>query len=133
MPREPGIYRSVARVADMADVVLTDGGKNWLHGAVSLRKTPRDIREVFDAAFEGHPSMKHVIVVDDDINIHDPSELEYAVATRFQGHRDAYLFKGKRGSTLDPSTDEDGRTTKLGIDATKPAGRESDYEFARIP
>jgi UbiD family decarboxylase len=133
MPREPGIYSSVSEVAEVRNTCLTDGGKNWLQGAVSLSKTPDDIKGVIEKAFAGHQSMKHVIIVNDDIDIFNPDEIEYAISTRFQAHKDAYVFKNMRGSTLDPSTDEDGLTTKVGIDATIPIGRDPEYEFARIP
>jgi UbiD family decarboxylase len=133
MPREPGIYSSVGEVAEVSNACLTDGGKNWLQGAVSLSKTPDDIKSVIEKAFAGHQSMKHVIIVNDDIDIFKADEIEYAISTRFQAHKDAYVFKNMRGSTLDPSTDEDGLTTKVGIDATIPIGRDPEYEFARIP
>ena len=55
------------------------------------------------------------------------------ISTRFQAHKDAYVYRNMRGSTLDPSTDEDGLTTKVGLDATIPPGREAEYEFAKIP
>jgi UbiD family decarboxylase len=133
MPREPGIYSSASEVAEVRNVCLTDGGKNWLQGAVSLSKTMPDIKAVIEKAFAGHQSMKHVIIVNDDIDIFKADEIEYAISTRFQAHKDVYLFKNMRGSTLDPSTDEDGMTTKVGIDATIPMGREPEYEFAKIP
>jgi len=133
MPREPGIFSSVSEVAQVSNACLTVGGKNWLHGAVSLAETPGDIEKVIERAFAGHQSMKHVIIVNDDIDIFNSEELEYAVSTRFQAHKDAYVYRDMRGSTLDPSTDEDGLTTKVGLDATIPLGREPEYEFAQIP
>ena len=39
-------------------------------------------------AFAGHYDVKHVIVVDEDVDIHNPAEVEWAVATRFQADRD---------------------------------------------
>jgi len=133
MPREPGIYRAVSEVAEVSNVCLSDGGCNWLHGVVALRKGRWRIEQVIERAFAYHRSMKHLVVVDEDIDIHDPLALEYAIATRFQADRDAYVYRDAVGSTLDPSGGEDGRTTKVGIDATIPPGRESRYEPARIP
>ncbi|GBE19100.1 phenolic acid decarboxylase subunit C [archaeon BMS3Abin16] len=133
MPREPGIYSAVSEVAEVKYACLTNGGKNWLHGVVSLSKTPDDVKSVIEHAFEGHKSMKHVVIVNDDIDIFNSDEIEYAISTRFQAHRDTYVYRNMRGSTLDPSTDEDGLTTKVGIDATIPPGREPEYEFAKIP
>lgn len=61
--------------------------------------------------------MKHVLVVDSDIDIHDPRDLEYALATRMRGDEDIVLYPNVRGSTLDPRSNE-GMTTKVGVDAT---------------
>jgi len=58
-------------------------------------------------------------VVDEDIDIHDPQEVEWAVATRFQADRDLVLVSDCRASRLDP-TSRSGIGAKLGIDATKP-------------
>jgi UbiD family decarboxylase len=133
MPREPRIYSSVNQIASVSNACLTDGGRNWLQGAVALKKGERDMKKVIEQAFAGHPSMKHVIIVDDDIDIFDPKDIEYAISTRFQAHKDTYVFKNMRGSTLDPSTDEDGMTSKVGIDATIPSRKGPEYEFAKIP
>jgi UbiD family decarboxylase len=80
------------------------------------------------AAFTGHPSMKRVIVVDSDIDIYDDKQVEWALATRFQGDRDIVMVEGARGSTLDPSSPLPDRTTaKLGLDATIPLGRGDEF------
>ncbi len=124
MPREPTIFREVSRVVDCLDVRITPGGCSWLHGAVKIRKQHGDDgRKAIEAAFAGHASMKHVFVVDEDIDIDDPRALEWALATRFQGDRDLVLRPGERGSSLDPSSNSETReTTKLGFDLTIPAG-----------
>jgi UbiD family decarboxylase len=130
MPREPKIYSEVSRVVKVKNVCLTDGGVNWLHGVVSIKKeNEEDGRKAIKAALEAHPSMKHVVIVDDDINIFEPDDIEFAIATRFQGHKDLVVIEGSKGSSLDPSA-EDGKTTKLGIDATKTLGMEKAFEKA---
>ena len=70
-------------------------------------------------AFSGHPDLKQIIVVDDDVNIHDPAAVEWAVATRFQASKDLVVIPRAQGSRLDPSG-EDGLVDKMGLDATKP-------------
>ncbi len=126
MPREPTIWREVGKVCDVRDVYITPGGTSWLHGAVSIRtKGPDDGRKAIEAAFSGHKSMKHVFVVDDDIDIHDPDDIEWAMATRFQGDRDLVIMEKQKGSSLDPSSDLETReTTKVGFDLTIPAGKD---------
>jgi UbiD family decarboxylase len=135
MPREPTIYGEVSKVCNVTDVYITPGGCSWLHGAVSIRqKRPDDGRRAIEAAFNGHRSMKHVFVVDDDINIHDPDQIEWAMATRFQGDRDM-IIKQEKGSSLDPSSDLTTReTTKIGFDLTIPKGRDAkDFKKEPLP
>ncbi|MBM4429523.1 MAG: UbiD family decarboxylase, partial [Chloroflexi bacterium] len=79
MPREPTIYDEVSKVCPCINVLLTPGGSSWLHALVQIRKQhPDDGRRAIEAAFRGHGSLKHVLVVDDDINIYDPLEVEWA-------------------------------------------------------
>ena len=61
------------------------------------------------------------MIVDEDIDIHNPMEVEWAFATRFQGDRGLVLKTDQTGSSLDPSADPITRTTtKVGFDVTKP-------------
>ncbi len=126
MPKEPTIYNEVSKVAECRNVLITIGGGSWLHGVVQIKKKEdTDIKNVIEAAFRGHGSMKHVMIVDEDVDIYDPNALEWAIATRFQGDRDLYIYPDQPGSSLDPSgKHEQGkktRTTKVGIDATIPS------------
>jgi len=123
LPREVTIYREVSKVAKVVDLALSPGGCSWLHGVISIKKESEgQPKKVMEAAFKGHKSMKRVIVVDDDIDIHNPEEVEWALATRFQVCRDMVKIH-ERGSSLDPSKYEDGTTDKWGLDATKPIGK----------
>ena len=125
MPREPTIFREVSKVCECRDVSVTPGGCSWLHAVVSIRKkNPDDGKKAIEAAFRGHKSLKHVWVLDDDIDVHNPNDVEWAMATRFQGDRDI-VIKKEKGSSLDPSSDLETRmTTKMGFDLTIPAGRD---------
>ncbi len=137
MPREPTIYAAVSEVCECRDVAITPGGASWLHAVVSIvKRGPEDGRRAIEAAFRGHGSLKHVVVVDDDINVHDPAEVEWAIATRFQADRDLVMLSGQPGSSLDPSAahvpGQKTRTAKMGLDATIPWGaKQKDYEKAR--
>ena len=100
--------------------MITPGGCSWLHGVLQIEKnSPDDGKKAIDAAFKGHKSMKHVVVVDEDIDIHKPSDVEWAIATRFQAEKDI-VIKKEKGSSLDPSADSDMTTSKVGVDATVP-------------
>lgn len=127
MPREPTIFREVNKVCECVDVLVTPGGCSWLHGAVAIKKKdPEDGKRAIEAAFKGHTSMKHVFIVDDDIDIHNPEEIEWALATRFQGDRDIVIKEKVKGSSLDPSSDLETReTTKIGFDLTMPLDRDA--------
>jgi len=125
LPREPTIYTEVSKVCRCSNVVLTPGGGTWLHGVVQIEKRGSDDgQRAIDAAFRGHPSLKHVVIVDDDIDVYDPHDVEWAIATRFQADRDLVLLENQPGSSLDPSAThvpgEKTRTTKMGLDATIP-------------
>ncbi len=125
LPREPTIYAEVNKVCRCLNVLLTPGGASWLHAVVQIEK--RDAHDgwrAIDAAFRGHSSLKHVVVVDEDIDIHDPNDVEWAIATRFQAHSDLVVLEGRPSSSLDPSAThipgQKTRTTKMGLDATIP-------------
>ncbi|MCD6236296.1 MAG: UbiD family decarboxylase, partial [Thaumarchaeota archaeon] len=136
MPREAAIYREVSRISDVADVRLTEGGCSWLHCAISIRKRSDDEPgKVIEAAFKAHPSLKHVIVVDDDIDLSNPTDIEWAIATRAQLDRDLVIKPNKYGSSLDPSADQVTRKTcKAGLDATIPMKADrSKFIRAKIP
>jgi len=117
LPREPMILKTVRQaVPRVKNVRLTEGGCCWLNGVVSIAKNKEgDGVNAILAAFTGHPSMKQVIVVDDDIDIFNDREVEWAVATRMQGDR-IIKIPGAAGSSLDPSIDV--TTYKVGYDAT---------------
>jgi len=128
VPYEPLIYRAVERVARVKNVYLTDGGCCYLHAVVQLKKEKEgEPKNAIIAAFAAHPSLKRVIVVDEDIDLFDPRDVEYALATRVRWHDDLVLIPGVKGSTLDPSS-QDGLTTKVGIDATKPLAEAGNYK-----
>lgn len=134
VPYEPRIYRAVGEVTTVKNVVLTEGGCCYLHAVVQIEKqTEGDGKNAIMAAFAAHTSLKHVVVVDDDINIFDPSDVEFAIATRVKGDMDILIIPNVRGSSLDPRGASDGTTTKVGIDATKVLIEKENFERAIIP
>ena len=119
MPRAPTIKNAVSKVVECVDVHMTDGGCGWLSSVVQIiPKNEGDGMQAIEAAFRGHPSMKQVVVVDEDIDISDPKRVEWALMTRWQPDKDTIIMSGQRGSSLDPSRSEDGVTSKIGMDAT---------------
>lgn len=130
LPQEPRIYNSVKNtIPTVQNVVLTEGGCCWLHAVVSIKKqTEGDAKNVLMAALSAHPSLKHCVIVDEDINIFDPVDVEYAIATRVKGDDDIIIIPKARGSSLDPVAEVDGTTTKVGVDATKSFKNIDDYQ-----
>ena len=137
MPKEPTIYNEVSKVVNCKNVLVTMGGGSWLHGIVQIeKKDPGDPKKAIEAAFNGHKSMKHVVIVDEDVDIYSPNAIEWAIATRFQGDTDLIIKPDQSGSSLDPSgKHEAGKktlTTKIGVDATIPTDVDkSKYEIVK--
>ena len=129
LPRTPTIKNEVNKVTNCIDVRLMKAGSGWLSATVSIEKnSDLDGEKAIEATFKGHPSLKKVVIVDDDINIGNGDEVEWAVLTRSQPDKDYYIFKNQKGSSLDPTRYPDGTTSKIGIDATIPFGMDkSEY------
>ena len=120
IPYEPVIYREVSKVCNVVNTMMTAGSRHYLHAIVQIIKSSEgDGKNAILAAFTAHPSLKHVVVVDEDIDIFSMEDVEYALATRFRGDKDLVIIRNVRGSSLDPTADDDGTTTKIGFDATK--------------
>jgi 2,5-furandicarboxylate decarboxylase 1 len=137
MPREPTVFRKVKeKGVDVLDVNITPGGASWLHIAVKIRKKNDDDGiKAIEGAFEGHKSAKHVWVYDEDIDIYDEREREWAMATRFQGDEDMLIKDREPGSSLDPSAEPKTKmTTKIGFDVTKPMETKGkSFDKAKFP
>ncbi len=137
LPVESRIRAAVKNVvATTRDVYLTEGGCNWLDAVIQIKKTLEgEPKNAILAAFAAHPSLKIAIVVDEDIDLRDPAKVEFAISTRCQADRDLVLVRDAKGSSLDPSSDQENLlTTKLGIDATCSILKDmSRFEIAKIP
>jgi 2,5-furandicarboxylate decarboxylase 1 len=114
-----------AAVPIVQDVEMTAGGLHRFNMVVQVRKTrPQDEglqRNAMLAAFATLKDLDQVIVVDHDIDIQDPIDVEYAMATRMEASRDLILIPGARGHEY-VRVSNGGIRTKLGIDATVPFG-----------
>ncbi len=97
-------------------------GCGSFHVYVSIRKTAEgQAKQAIMTVLGADHYFKHVIVVDDDIDIFNDEEVLWAVATRVQADKDLVIASGGMGTLLDPSS-PDGTSAKLGIDATRPLG-----------
>jgi 2,5-furandicarboxylate decarboxylase 1 len=135
MPREPTIYQSINKAGvKCLDVNVNPGGCSWLHAIVKIEKhSEYDGKKSIEAALTGHKSCKHVFIVDKDIDIYDPVNVEWAMATRFQGDADLLIKDKEPGSSLDPSAEPGSKmTTKMGFDMTKPLKKLEGKNFEKI-
>jgi len=137
MPREPRIWEYVRNVVpNVRGVNMTIGGMGWLHCVVSFEKFREgDPKNVLMAIFAAHPSLKHAVVVDSDIDPYDMKQVEWAIATRFKGDEDLLIVPGVRVSSLDPASDQEKEMgCKVGIDATRPMYKDPQgFKRAEIP
>jgi UbiD family decarboxylase len=121
MPREPTVFDEVKKAGvEVIDVSVNPGGSSWFHVLVKInKKSEEDGKKAIDAAMKGHTSGKHFFIVDKDIDIYNPLEVEWAMATRFQADKNLYIFTKQKGSSLDASADQITReTAKAGFDLT---------------
>ncbi|MEM1589482.1 MAG: UbiD family decarboxylase [Candidatus Bathyarchaeia archaeon] len=137
LPFEAAIYEAVSKVVPKVHAVnLSVGGSGWFHAIISIEKqVDGDAKNALLAAFAAHPSLKHAVVVDSDIDVYNLTDVEWAIATRFQAGEDLLLIENVRGSTLDSSANQEtGLTSKMGVDATRPLSKPKEkFEKAKIP
>ena len=74
----------------MKDINVTLGGCAFWHAVISIKKQPGEAKNALLAALSVM-DLKHVVVVDDDIDVNDPTEVEWAIATRVQGDKDVMI------------------------------------------
>jgi len=138
VPREANIFRAVGEVCECLDVCLTPGGCSWLHVVVRIRKQKGDDpQRAFAAAVEAHPSVKHVVIVDEDIPADVPESVAWAMATRFQASRDMTVVDDAPASSLDPSAEHrpghKTRGSKVCVDATVKGSARSAFQRVTYP
>jgi len=132
IPREATLLDHLQRsFPSVVDVHLPVGGVCRYQLIVQIEQRQEgEAKNVIMGAFAGHYDIKQVIVVDRDVNMHDPNEVQWAIATRFQADRDLVMISNAQGSKLDPSA-RNGVSAKLGLDATVPMSAEP-FDFTRI-
>ena len=109
----------------ITDISWVDSGAGPLNMIISMqKKTEGEPMRAAMLAFSQSNFIKHVIVVDDDIDPGNLRQVMWAVATRVQADRDVNILKGMQGQVLDPSLEHEIRGAGMVIDATRPADRE---------
>jgi UbiD family decarboxylase len=126
MPPEVRIWEYCMNVVPtVKGVNMTLGGNGWLHCVVAFDKVREgDPKNILMAIFAAHPSLKHAVVVDSDIDPYNMQEVEWAIATRFKGDEDLLVIPNTRVSSLDPTADQQQELgCKVGFDATRPLSK----------
>jgi UbiD family decarboxylase len=129
------VYREVKKIVpEVKAVHLTPGGTFRHHAVVSIKKRhEEEARNVILALLALGIGLKQVIVVDGDIDVYDPVDVEWALSTRMQPDRDVIIVPRIACSTLDPSVPKPRTTAGWGIDATMPIGENERFQKIKIP
>jgi UbiD family decarboxylase len=122
VPREAALLKAVRQtVPTVKNICMPVSGNCRFHAYIAIAKrTPGQAKNAICAAFAADMLLKHVVVVDDDIDVFDEEQVLWAISNRFQADRDLVVIAGAQGSELDPSAGPGGVNSKMGLDATKP-------------
>lgn len=117
----------------VVDAEMTAGGLHRFHAVVQVKKaSPHHDglqRNAIMAAFGALKDLDMVIVVDDDIDLRDPTDVEYALAMRMEASQDIIIMPGARGHEY-VRVGNNGIQAKLGIDATIPFAEKARFKRA---
>lgn len=122
--REVNLYQTISMtVPNIKEVHITPGGGGRFHAIIKIAKqADSDGKQAALVSFASDKDLKHVVVVDEDVDIFDMEDVEWAIATRVQADKDVFIVAGAAGSPLEASHLLQNTTAKVGIDATAPLG-----------
>ncbi|MCK2016218.1 UbiD family decarboxylase [Peribacillus frigoritolerans] len=135
IPREASLFQSIRQtVPSVKAVHMSPGGTCRYHAIVSINKRNEgEAKNAILAALANSFDIKHVVVTDEEVDIFNMEEVEWAISTRFQADRDLVVVHEAQSSKLDPST-RDGVGSKMGFDCTIPLdSEEMQYLRVQIP
>jgi len=126
-------YRAISDVADIRGINCTVGGAAAYHLVVAINKqNGSDPQAIVNALTAARRSPKLLIIVDDDINIYNPIDVEWAIATRVKADKDIAILP-----SITPSSDSAGNVVRrfavCCIDATVPVAQKKWYQRICIP
>lgn len=138
--KEANLYKKLRAVFPTVKSVCIPLNGSGYHAYVCIEKVrDGDGKNVLLTLLGSEYMLKHVIALDEDINIYNDSDVLWAISTRVQADQDVFVIRGARSSVLDPSSygltssfSGEGMVTKMGIDATHPIGVEFP-KIARVP
>ncbi len=118
LPREPLLRRFVRHLDSTADVHIPPYGNGFLALIQIDRDNPGTPKNLAMAALAAHINIRNVIVVDRDVDIHEPAEVHWTLTNRVHWADDVFAVPHAQGHEMDPTADKRGVSTKVGIDAT---------------
>ncbi|MFQ5556004.1 MAG: UbiD family decarboxylase [Acidimicrobiales bacterium] len=118
LPREPLLRRFVRHIDPRADVHIPPYGNGFLAVIQIDRDNPGTPKNLAMAAMAAHINIRHVVVVDRDVDIDHPSEIQWALTNRVHWLDDVFVVPHAQGHEMDPVADARGVGVKVGVDAT---------------
>ena len=118
LPREPLLRKQIRHIDPTADVIIPPYGNGFMAVIQIDRDNPGTPKNLAIAAMTAHINIRNVVVVDRDVNMHESSEVLWAITNRVQWDRDVFKISEAQGHEMDPTADRRGISTKVGIDAT---------------
>jgi UbiD family decarboxylase len=113
---------------DIHGIKMTPGGTSRHHLVISIKKRHElEPRNVAIALLAANIGIKLVVVVDEDIDVNDLVQVEWAINTRMQPEKDVIILPTMYSPTLDPSAPMERSSSKMGIDATVPLGKKEEF------
>lgn len=128
-------YYNVKRaVPAVRDVHIPFGGGGRLQAVISLEGAASgEAQKAIFAAWAHCNLIKHIVIVDADVDVRDPEQVGYAIATRMRGEQDLVIVPGGRADRAEP-LEANGTVTKIGIIAQRtPHGSRTDFSPAAVP
>lgn len=128
IPREADLFRLLSStVPGIRAVHVPISGCGLLHAYISMHKSAAGQgKQAILTALGADHCLKLVVAVDQDVDVFDDSDVLWALSTRFQADRDLVVVPGAMGVVLDPSADDQGRSARMGMDATEPLRKKAE-------
>ncbi|HXS42667.1 MAG TPA: UbiD family decarboxylase [Stellaceae bacterium] len=128
---EAAVWAALRQAIREPVAVCCTGSSGGMYNVrLSLKQRyPGEPRNAIAAVFCSTADVKHVIVVDEDVDVFSDEQIDWALATRFQADRDLVIASGFRAVPLDPSLAGSRTGAKAGFDCTKPFGAGQSFDF----
>ena len=120
------------QVPGVKDVYFSHGGCGFYHAVVQISQQRAGwAMQALMAAFAAFPPLKMVTVVDDDVDIRNPGDVEWAMATRLDPKQGIMVIDNVFGHGLNPSF-PGYLGSKVGFAATRPFPHTPNYDRAKV-